>query len=166
VLSSLSSTASRNFGISPLEQKLRHLAKTTLSQKVSNKVTYWRQRAKIKNCILGDENTHYFHLCASGRLRKNQIKNLEDQNGNIAFSHQAKAAILHDFYKNLLGTPVTSLDQLDLASLVTSTSLTPSQASALARPFSLEEIRTALFTMNDNSSPGPDGFGPAFFKKN
>jgi hypothetical protein len=63
--------------------------------------------AKIKNCVLGDENTRYFHLCAPGRLQKNQIKNLEDQDGNVVFPHQAKAAILHSFFKDLLGTHVS-----------------------------------------------------------
>jgi hypothetical protein len=55
---------------------------------------------------------------------------------------------------------------MNLASLVASTSLDTTQAASLIRPFSLEEIRAALFSMNDNASPGPDGFGPAFFKRN
>ncbi|XP_071680542.1 uncharacterized protein [Lolium perenne] len=126
--------------LSVLERRLCSLAKTTLIQKNSNKATYWRQRAKIKNCVLGDENTRYFHLCASGRLRKNQIKNLEDQDGNVIFPHQAKAAILHSFFKDLLGTPVTSTDHLDLSTLVSSTSLSPSEASALVCPFSLKKF--------------------------
>lgn len=33
-------------------------------------------------------------------------------------------------------------------------------------PFTLSEIRLALLSMKDDSSPGPDGFGPAFYKKN
>ncbi|XP_071680432.1 uncharacterized protein [Lolium perenne] len=149
-----------------LEKRLRSLAKTSLDQRSLAKQPHGGKGRKSKSCVLGDENTRYFHLCASGRLRKNQIKNLEDQDGNVVFAHQAKSAILHGFFKNLLGTPVGASDHLDLASLVSSTCLSPSQASALVRPFSLDEIRTALFTMNDNSSPGPDGFGPAFFKKN
>jgi hypothetical protein len=40
------------------------------------------------------------------------------------------------------------------------------QASEIIRPFSIQEIRAALFAMDDNASPGPDGFGPAFFKAN
>lgn len=32
--------------------------------------------------------------------------------------------------------------------------------------FSLDEIRAAILSMNVNASPGPDGFGPAFFKAN
>jgi hypothetical protein len=36
---------------------------------------------------------------------------------------------------------------------------------SLVRPFSFDEIRVALFSMNDNSSPGPDGLGSAFYKR-
>jgi hypothetical protein len=109
-----------------LEHRLRFLAKSTLSQKIANKAVYWRQWEKLKNCVLGDDNTRYVHLCASSRLQKNKIKNFDDQDGNVVFSHLAKATILHDFFKNLLGTPIHTADNLDWAPLIASTSLTPS----------------------------------------
>jgi hypothetical protein len=84
----------------------------------------------------------------------------------IFFSHPAKAYILHDFFKDLLGTPQPALARLIFFPLVTLTSLDYTQADTLVHPFTLEEIRKALFSMNNNSSPGPDGFGPAFFKRN
>ncbi|KAK1616189.1 hypothetical protein QYE76_021706 [Lolium multiflorum] len=85
---------------------------------------------------------------------------------SLTFSHTAKASILHTFFKSLLGTPLPASDNLNLSHLVQSTSLDSSQAASLIRPLTLEEIRDALFPMNDNSSPGPDGFGHAFFKRN
>lgn len=36
--------------------------------------------------------------------------------------------------------------------------------SNLSAPFTREEIRAALFGMNVQSSPGPDGFGPSFYR--
>ena len=81
------------------------------------------------------------------------------------FSHDAKADILHRFYRDLLGVACPASPHLDLHSLVQSTSLDSTQAAALAAPFTLAELRTAVFSMNDNSSPGPDGFGPAFFQE-
>ncbi|KAK1685871.1 hypothetical protein QYE76_046719 [Lolium multiflorum] len=152
--------------LSTLESRLRYLAKTNLSLKNADRATYWRQRAKIKNCILGDENTKYFHLCASGRLQKNQIKNLDSDDDITVFSHHAKASILHAFFKELLGTPIHAVDRPDWDTLVASTSLDSTQVASIIHPFSIEEIRAALFSMNDNSSPGPDGFGPAFYKRN
>jgi hypothetical protein len=126
--------------LSDLELRLRFLAKGNLSQRISDKATYWQQLANIKICILGYENTRYFHLCASGCLQKNQIKNMDDHDGNVVFSHQAKAEIVHGFFKNLLGTLVHAKDSLDWTTLATSTSLTPSQANTPVRAFSLEDI--------------------------
>ena len=34
----------------------------------------------------------------------------------------------------------------------------------LIKPPTLKEIRTALFSIDSNKTPGPDGFGAGFFK--
>jgi hypothetical protein len=77
----------------------------------------------------------------------------------------AKHEVLQQTFAELtlVSTPLSASDNLDLASFVASTSLDSYQAASLSIPFSLDENRTALFSMNDNASPGPDGFGPAFF---
>jgi hypothetical protein len=90
---------------------------------------------------------------------------LDSDDGDPIFSHLAKASILHGFFEDLLGTPVLAVDNLNLADLVVSTSLDSSQAASLVRPFSLDEIKLAILPMNDNTSPGPDGFSPAFYKR-
>jgi hypothetical protein len=53
-----------------MEGRLRSLAKECLSAKNAARATYWRQRAKIKHCTFGDENSRYFHLCALARLQE------------------------------------------------------------------------------------------------
>jgi hypothetical protein len=60
--------------------------------------------------------------------------------------------------------PLLAADDLNLASLVASTSLDSTLVTSLVRSFSLNEIRASLFSKNDNSSPGPDGFGPSFLQ--
>lgn len=32
------------------------------------------------------------------------------------------------------------------------------------RPFSMEEVKRAMFGIDENKAPGPDGFGSKFFK--
>jgi hypothetical protein len=34
----------------------------------------------------------------------------------------------------------------------------------LTEPFTEEETKQALMAMNRNSAPGPDGFGPGFYR--
>uniref|UniRef100_A0A8I7B1C9 Reverse transcriptase domain-containing protein n=1 Tax=Hordeum vulgare subsp. vulgare TaxID=112509 RepID=A0A8I7B1C9_HORVV len=80
--------------------------------------------------------------------------------------HTGKASILHDYFKNIIGTTSNSAINFDLDRLLSDSKLTTSQACSLIRPFSLEEIKMAILTMNVNASPRPDGFGPAFFRIN
>lgn len=139
--------------------------KKSLQNLLAQKATYWRQRGKIRNCVLGDENTSYYHMCATIRLRKNQIKTVM-VNGIAVSSHSGKHLALHSFYKQLLGTSNTCALLSGLPLMFQLCSLDSFQSAQLVRPFSLPEIRSALFAMCDSSSPGPDGFGPAFFKQN
>uniref|UniRef100_A0ACD5WKU3 Uncharacterized protein n=1 Tax=Avena sativa TaxID=4498 RepID=A0ACD5WKU3_AVESA len=113
----------------------------------------------------GDENSSYFHLSATVRLQRNQI-NCLDADGVVVSSHDAMQAVLHNFFKNLVGTPRASFFSFDLFDLARHSSLTPSDAINLTAPLSLQEIKNALWDMDCNSSPGPDGFGPSFYKEN
>jgi len=56
-----------------LECRLRLLVKKSMSNNTSLLAEYWKQRGKVRDCVLGDDNTKYFQTCATIRLRKNQI---------------------------------------------------------------------------------------------
>ena len=43
--------------------------------------------------------------------------------------------------------------------------VTEEMAQSLVRPYTEEEVRTALFQMHLSKSPGPDGMSPFFFQK-
>jgi hypothetical protein len=89
--------------LSPPENSLRSVIVTVLSRAAQAKLTLWKQRSKIRAAIEGDENTRYFHTCANQRRRRNQIQVIED-NGLDLYAHEPKAAVLRNFYLNLLGT--------------------------------------------------------------
>lgn len=94
------------------------------------------------------------------RRRRNRIQCLEV--GGVEFSsHAAKATVLHNFYANLLGTEVHTEWDFDLAKLYPHQDVT---SLSLFAPFCLEEICDALFAMDMNKSPSPDGFGHSFYK--
>lgn len=65
------------------------------------------------------------------------------------------------FFRGLLGSATPCTWNFDLTDLYPALTL----PSSLSAPFSASEITDALFAMNKNSSPGPDGFGPSFFSK-
>lgn len=76
-------------------------------------------------------------------------------------SHEAKSTILYDFYISLLDTHVATEWRFSHADLYPT--LVVSHLP-LSDPFTPDELSKALFTMDMNSSPGPDGFGPTFYK--
>ncbi|GJN35452.1 hypothetical protein PR202_gb24231 [Eleusine coracana subsp. coracana] len=86
---------------------------------------------------------------------RNSIKVLEHE-GSEFFSHDSKATILHNFYTHLLGTVTPASWPFSLNSIYPMLAVTDGPLSA---PFTREEIHHALFGMNLQSSPGPDGFG-------
>lgn len=151
--------------LSGIELRLRLLVKISLQHHTTLLAAFWKQRGKIKECMLGDENTKYFQMSATIRHRNNQIRMLDPEDTPV-FSHSGKEAILHRFYLNLLGVRDSTTFSFDLNSLTTNSSLDSHQSNSLVSHFTLGELKSALWAMKDDSSPGPDGFGPAFYKKN
>lgn len=43
--------------------------------------------------------------------------------------------------------------------------ITEEMACQLVQPYTVQEVKKALFSIDCNKSPGPDGFGSAFFKE-
>lgn len=67
------------------------------------------------------------------------------------------------YYKSLLGTTIRFLTlQPGLWSV--SEMLTPHQQLLLEMPFSLDEIRSTLFSCNPSKAPGPDGLSFQFYQ--
>jgi hypothetical protein len=81
--------------LSPSEFQLRSGVQLALHRHNALRALYWRQRAKIRDCVLGDKNSNFFHQAASTRFRKNQIKCL-DLGGVLVTAHSEKQAILKD----------------------------------------------------------------------
>lgn len=121
---------------------------------------YWRQRYSFRSCRLGDENTKFFHASVSARLQRNHIAMLHDNAVVPVHSHLGKVLLLHTFYTKLLGKQPAMSRALDLQAALP---LVPGLLH-LDTPFSDDEARDALWSMRSSSSPGPDGFSPAFYK--
>lgn len=83
-------------------------------------------------------------------------------NDSEIFLNEHKAAILKNYFQKLIGTTKNATWNFNLLQLYPATL---PQLRDLANPFSQEEIHQAFLSMNTNASPGPDGFGPIFFRK-
>jgi exonuclease III len=123
----------------------------------------WAQRAKVKHILEGGNNTRYFHLIANGKHRKKKIFQLEQQEGTIVGDDNLKVYI-SEFYKKLFGPPTQSNVSLSENFLQDIPQVSEVENELLTAPFTEKEVHDAIFQMELNKAPGPDGFPAEFFQ--
>ncbi|XP_031127606.1 uncharacterized protein LOC116029699 [Ipomoea triloba] len=120
----------------------------------------WRQRSKqlwLKN---GDNNTKYFHKSATARKRSNHLSRIKTQDGEWVDGLGLNEEILRYFSEIFTSaTPATSFFHN------VQSHITEDMNMRLLRPFTVEEVKLALFDMAPNKAPGPDGMTPAFYQR-
>jgi hypothetical protein len=123
----------------------------------------WAQRAKVKYSQEGGDNTKYFHLIANGKYRKKKIYQLEQDEGTIVGDDNLRVYI-SEYYKKLFGNPDPSSVSLDEDRTEDIPQLSVEENTMLIANFSMEEVHDAIFQMEHNKSPGPDGFPAEFYQ--
>nr|ABA93862.1 retrotransposon protein, putative, unclassified [Oryza sativa Japonica Group] len=144
------------------EHELKNSVKQALAKLLREEEFKWYQRAKTKKIMEGDNNTKYYHMIANGKHRKTKIFQLDLEEGVIKGDEELRKYITK-FYKNLFGAPERNNfsmfeDQKDDIPQVTVT-----ENEMLTREFS-EEVKIAIFQMEHNKAPGPDGFPGKFYQ--
>lgn len=122
----------------------------------------WRQRSRIEWLSSGDRNTHFFHMRASLRRRKNLIKALQRADGQLTEDMTEMQQLALEFYKNLYSS-VGVHGVVEVLEHVP-TKVTPAMNDILLAPYDEKEVKAALFQMFPTKAPGPDGF-PAHFSR-
>ncbi|GJS87046.1 RNA-directed DNA polymerase, eukaryota, reverse transcriptase zinc-binding domain protein [Tanacetum coccineum] len=123
-----------------------------------------RQKAKVSWLREGDKNSAYFHKVLKGRVNKNRIMTICDEDGNrYDNSEVAEQFVKH--FEGFLGTspPVTKITDDD--SYLFERKINENEANLMVREVSDEEIKNALFDIDDDKAPGPDGYTSKFYKK-
>ncbi|GJW60133.1 putative RNA-directed DNA polymerase [Tanacetum coccineum] len=122
---------------------------------------FLKQKAKITWLREGDSNTAYFHKVVKSRVSRSRIDVVTDANGAVYHNNDvAKAFINH--YEVFLGQPGNTSD-FNTDNLFP-TRLNDSEALNMVRDISSQEVKSAMFSMGNDKSPGPDGFTAGFFK--
>jgi hypothetical protein len=95
---------------------------------------------------------------ATVQKRKNSIASLWSSDGVEVHSHEGKAALLLDSYKERLGRSEPTQNSYDFPGLLQNVV----DLSFLDDPFSHKEIDDVVKDFPSNKSPGPDGFNAEF----
>ena len=123
----------------------------------------WYQRSKAQFIPEGDSNTRYFHSIANGRHRKKLIHSLNQDEGIIEGQNELKSYITN-YYKGLFGPPDAGNFSLDESRTDDIPQILEVENAFLTSPFTEKEVRKAVFQMEHNKAPGPDGFPAEFYQ--
>jgi hypothetical protein len=104
---------------------------------------YWYERSHETWLLKSDTNTSYFHKCANGRKRKNNIISLESE-GQMIEGDENILKHATDYYTNLFGPPIDSDVQMDPNIWASIPRVSVSENDDLCKPFSEQEIKNAL----------------------
>lgn len=103
----------------------------------------------------------FFHVLANGRRNRNFIPNVS-LNGSIRSDPKEIGKVFADKFQQLFGKKRDFRVKVDFQKLLANK--TPVDLSQLDRPFSLEEVKSAIFELGRDKTPGPDGFPLHFFQ--
>jgi hypothetical protein len=117
----------------------------------------WYQIYKVQSLLKRDSNTTYFHSASNGRHRKKLIHSLIQEEGLIE-GHEELKSYITSYYKGLFGPPENSDISLDESRIEDILQVNSEENAILTAPYLEEEVRKAIFLMEHNKAPGPDGF--------
>jgi hypothetical protein len=128
--------------------------------RVQNSITWQKSRMHWLN--EGDANTKFFHGMMSHMRRNNSI-NLLSVGGVVIEGVQNNRTTVYNHFSShfqATGEERPSVYGLPFRQL------SFGEAGNLTRPFSIEEVKQAVWDCDDSKSPGPDGVNFDFIKKN
>lgn len=94
------------------------------------------------------------------------IPSLIDKNGVRHLTSSDISEVMKTFYKDLYSSelPASSKTCEQCLNKIKLPSLSDVQKADLCKPISKEEVLQAIRTLKGGKAPGPDGFGPEFYK--
>ncbi|GJV66513.1 RNA-directed DNA polymerase, eukaryota, reverse transcriptase zinc-binding domain protein [Tanacetum coccineum] len=121
-----------------------------------------RQKTKIQWLKDGDQNSAYFHNSLKGRMFRSRIEVVYDSEGH-KYEGDYIAPKFVDHFSKFLGTedevfPIEDPDSLFI------NKLDAQCADYMVRPVLDDEIKFAMFSIEDDKAAGPDGYTSKFFK--
>ena len=125
---------------------------------------FLKQKSRVQWLKLGDQNTRFFHKAIKARNSRNTIKVITSANGcKIDDPEAIKQEAVGHFHDVLCSDGPSNihteyLDNLD------GFIWTPQHLDTLNMVITHEEIKKAMFSIDDSKAPGSDGFSLRFFK--
>ncbi|XP_060183185.1 uncharacterized protein LOC132613154 [Lycium barbarum] len=125
---------------------------------------YLQQQSKVNWLRLGDDNTRYFFSVLKHQRLKQATTQIKDGQGNWKTDPAGIAGVFVEYYKELLGKRASSRVNAQHVILQNGPVLGIEHQLKLLMPFAAEDVKKAIFQIDQTKSPGPDGYGSGFFR--
>ncbi|XP_024630075.1 uncharacterized protein [Medicago truncatula] len=122
----------------------------------------WREKLRDQRFIHGDRNTAYFHRISKVRATKNTISFLQDGDAVITDPARIEVHVLN--YFQAIFSVDNSCIQNDLVVDTIPSLVSNVDNNSLLRLPLWGEVKNAVFTLNGDGAPGPNGFGGHFYQ--
>jgi len=147
--------------LSDLELKDRELAAMKIVELERLNSLDMRQKSRIKWLVDGDENSHFFHGFINNRNNKNQLHALLI-NGDWCIDPTFIKDEAVRFFTSKFSEKWKSRPKFQSSDFQ---KLSEANRVFIEAPFSIEEVRVAVWSCGNEKALGPDGFTFKFFKK-
>lgn len=124
--------------------------------------TMWFQRSRALWLKDGDKNSKFFHEKASHRKRRNTIKNIDNKEGKEVTKIDEIKKVILDYFVDMF-TSVGPQEDEDLMNTL-ECKVTPEMNKELIKPYTANEVQTAIKQMHPAKAPGPDGMTHLFYQ--
>jgi exonuclease III len=144
-------------------RELEKNAQNRLEEALTRQDWFWQEKARVNWHVEGDRNTGYFHRIAKIRNNTKTLSSIRAGDTLLLEPTQIADHIVH-YYKNLFCTNHAVLQDSMLIDEVIPQVIDNNVNNLLTLLPSIAEIRNAVFGLNKDGAPGPDGFGAFFFQ--
>ncbi|KAJ0780983.1 putative RNA-directed DNA polymerase [Helianthus annuus] len=120
-----------------------------------------RQKSRSKWAVDGDENSAYFHHIINANISTNRLNGLM-VDGVWCTNPVVIKEGLYNFFQHQFTEPMPVRPVITCPNLA---QISESEAGMLEAPFTVEEIKTAIWECDGDKAPGPDGFNFKFIKR-
>ena len=134
---------------------------TRYSQALNLLNCFWQEKSKNVRFLEGDRNTAFFHRQAKVREAQGHISILKNGDEILSTTEAIESHVLN-YFNNIFAVS-ESYEENDLPDRLIPSLVTLEDNTMLTTVPSSDEVKRAVFDLNGDSAPGPDGFSGHFY---